>query len=210
MNDFKLKLNKKLRKTFFSIFDEIIEPELRQRIKDFQQNQEILDILYQYSPYYKMNFIGNICQKICFMITVYVSLYFPFMKFYPEESIFAILFLSIMIFCCLFFGIIYPLLALSFCFTSEYLDTELFDNKRLDKALLEIKRRGLYPQFINRSLFNPISNPHHPITYNEIKEIFKTQNQLLEEIVEDLYKMRKKVHNEHIIQEQKAHIDKYR
>ena len=51
MSDFKLKLNKKLRKTFFSIFDEIIESEFRQRIEDFEQNQEVLDILYQNSHY---------------------------------------------------------------------------------------------------------------------------------------------------------------
>ena len=210
MSDFKLNLSKNLRKTFFSIFDEIIESEFRQRIEDFEQNQEILDILYQNSPYYKINFFENIFQKIFFIITVCVSLYLPFMKFYQEESIWAILSLSIVMFCGLFFGIVYPLVALPFCFISECLDTELFDNKRLDNSLLEIKRRGLYPQFINRSLFNPISNPENPIYYNEIKKMFKTQNQLLEEIAEDLYKMEKKVQKEQIMKEQKSYIDKYR
>ena len=210
MSDFKLKLNKKLRKTFFSIFDEIIESEFRQRIEDFEQNQEVLDILYQNSPYYKINFIGNIYQKIFLITTVCFSLYLPFMKFYPEESIWVILLLSIMIFCALFFGIVYPFVAFSFGFISECLDIQLFDNKRLDKALLEIKRRGLYPQFLNRSLFNPISNPENPIYYNEIKKMFKTQNQLLEEIAEDLYRMKNRMQKEKIVQEQKSYIDKYR
>ena len=210
MSDFKLNLSKNLRKTFFSIFDEIIESEFRQRIEDFEQNQEILDILYQNSPYYKINFFENIFQKIFFIITVCVSLYLPFMKFYQEESILAIISLSIVMFCGLFFGIAYPLVALPFCFINECLNTEIFDNKRLDNALLEIKRRGLYPQFLNRSLFNPISNPENPIYYNEIKKMFKTQNQLLEEIAEDLYKMEKKVQKEQIMKEQKSYIDKYR
>lgn len=212
MSDFKLKLNKKLRKTFFSICDEIIKSKFRQRIEDFEQNQEILDILYQNSPYYEINCFENIFQKIFFIITVCISFYLPFMKFYPEESILAILSLSIVMFCGLFFGIAYPLVALPFCFINECLDNQLFDNKRLDMALLEIKRRGLYPKFLNHSLFNPIINPSYanPITYNEIKEMFKTQNQILEDIVEDLYKMDKKVQKKQIVKEQKSYIDKYR
>lgn len=212
MSDFKLNLSKNLRKTFFSIFDEIIEFEFRQRIEDFEQNQEILDILYQNSHYYKINFFENIFQKIFFIITVCVSLYLPFMKFYQEESIWAILSLSIVMFCGLFFGIVYPLVALPFCFINECLDTEIFDNKRLNNALLEIKRRGLYSQFLNQSLFNQISNPSYanPITYNEIKEMFKTQNQILEEIVEDLSVTKNRMQKENIVQEQKSYIDKYR
>lgn len=210
MMNLNLKLNKKLQKIFGSNFDEMIESKLHKRIKDFQENQEIWDILYFHSPYYKRNMIGNIFTTIWFIIILGASLYLPFMRFYPNESIFAILVVSIMLFFLLFAAFIYPFFAYPFHDSWHYVNFKLFDNKRLDSALLEIKRRGLYPQFLNNSLFNPISNPHHPIYYNEIKHMFKKQTRIMKKIIKDASIMKNRMKTEHIMQEQKAYIDKYR
>ena len=211
--DFNLKLNKKLQKTLgTNFYERIAELELNEKIEEFQQNQEILDILYYYSPYYAMNDIGNVFKTIWFTIVVLISFLLPFMRFYPKENIFAILSLSLVMFCGLFFGTLYPFYKIPFYDSLDGADNKLFDNEKLDKALFEIKRRGLYSQFLNSSLFNSISHPSYayPVRYNKIKMIFKKQNWIMEEIIKDAYRMQNKINNENIVKEQKAHIDKYR
>lgn len=211
--DLNLKLNKKLQKTLGTNFDErIAELELNEKIEEFQQNQEILDILYYYSPYYSINRIGNIFKTIWFIIILFISFLSPFMRFYPKHSIFVIFLFSMVIFCMLFFVTLYPFLRLPFYDSFDDIDDELFDNEKLDKVLCEIKKRGFYSQFLNNSLFNPISHPSYdsPICYDKIKIIFKKQNWIMEEIIEDAYYMQNKIKNENIVKEQKAYIDKYR
>ena len=190
----------------------MIESKLHKRIKDFQENQEILDILYYYSPYYSIHDIGDIFKTIWLTIIVLISLLLPFMRFYPNESIFAILSLSMVMFFAFFFGTLYPFYKIPFYDSLYHVDYKLFDNKILDKALFEIKRRGLYSQFLNNALFNPISHPSsaNPITYDKIKVMFKTQDQIMNKIIEDAYMMKSRMTNEKIVKEQKSHIDKYR
>lgn len=65
----------------------------------------------------------------------------------------------------------------------EEIDKQIFDFQQLNKAVEEIKEQGLYSQFIQDSLFNPITNHLNQLLILFWKKLEKNKMQEREKFV---------------------------
>lgn len=147
-----------------------------------ESNQEILDIIYKYTPYPKL----IICFWTILFITFILSIFINYVTFYSAlgsnnigESPLGLSLIA-------FFVTLIPLMlmvGMYFSDKQEEINDQIFDLKKLNKAIKEIKKQGLYSQFIQDSLFYPITNPSTPITYAIIGAIGEKQNKRMEKII---------------------------
>ena len=86
------------------------------------------------------------------------------------------------------------------------INNQKFDLQQLNNAIDEIKKQGLYSQFIQDSLFYPITNPSTPITYAIINAIGKEQDKRMEKILANEIETK----NKNIVNQQKSCVNKYR
>lgn len=164
-------------------------------------NQEILDIIYRHTPYPEI----TKCFKIKILIIFIISFFLSALTFYfsnsSQDNSFAF---SLWMFIILSvpFSVIAVFQAANH---EEEIDKQIFDFQQLNKAVEEIKEQGLYSQFIQDSLFNPITNPSEPITYIVLEKIGKKQNARARKIrVSEI-----ETKNKDIVNQQKSCVNKY-
>lgn len=83
---------------------------------------------------------------------------------------------------------------------------QIFDFQKLNKAVEEIQKEGLYSQFMRDSLFEPITNPSSPITYADFWKIGREQDKRMEKLIQSEIETQ----NKNITNQQKLCVGKYR
>ena len=171
----------------------------------YESNQEIIDIIYRHTPHPNLIICFWTILFIIFILSNFIS-YVTFYSVLDSNNIGeSPLGLSLIA----FFVTLIPFMLMAGMYFSDKqkaINDQIFDLKKLNKAIKEIKKQGLYSQFIQDSLFYPITNPSTPITYAIIDAIRKKQDKRMEKILANEIETK----NKNITNQQKLCVDKYR
>lgn len=176
----------------------------KQQRDNFQLNQAILDIIYRYTPYPEITKCFNIKALIIFIISVFFSV-LTFCSANDSRAIDEPIGLSLLA----FIGIFVPFIGIAAMQYSDEQDeivNQIFDFQQLNKAVEEIQKQGLYSQFMQDSLFEPITNPSSPITYADFWKIGKEQDKRMGKLIQSEIA----IQNKNITNQQKLCVGKYR
>lgn len=177
----------------------------QQQLNVWKTNQEILDIIDQHTPYPKLLKRFKIVKSILFLIFsgCMISVIFYLIIELKTSN-----FLSETAFR-MFLVALIPLILMKnmrFYVWQREINNQKFDLQQLNNAIDEIKKQGLYSQFIQDSLFDPITNPSEPITYAIIGAIIEKQDKRMEKILANKIETK----NKNIANQQKSCVNKYR
>lgn len=171
---------------------------------NFQLNQEILDIIYRYTPYPEITKRFNIKALIIFIISVFLSV-LTFCSANDSRAIDEPIGLSLLV----LIGILVQFIGIATIQSSnekDEIENQIFDFQQLNKAVEEIQKEGLYSQFMRDSLFEPITNPSSPITYADFWKIGREQDKRMEKLIQSEIEMK----DRNIANQQKSCVNKYR
>lgn len=176
----------------------------KQQRDNFQLNQEILDIIYRYTPYPELTKRFNIKTLIIFIISVFLSV-LTFCSTNESQAIDEPIGLSLVVFIVIFVQFI-VIAAIQYSNEKDEIVNQIFDFQKLNKAVEEIQKQGLYSQFMQDSLFEPITNPSSPITYADFWKIGREQDKRMEKLIQSEIEMK----DRNVANQQKLIVDKYR
>ena len=167
-------------------------------------NQEILDIIYRYTPYPEITKRFNIKALIIFIISVFLSV-LTFCSANDSPEIDEPIGLSLVVFIVVFVQFI-VIATIQSSNEKDEIENQIFDFQQLNKAVEEIQKEGLYSQFMRDSLFEPITNPSSPITYADFWKIGREQDKRMEKLIQSEIETQ----NKNITNQQKLCVGKYR
>lgn len=177
---------------------------LKQQRDNFQLNQEILDIIYRYTPYSELTKRFNMKTLIIFIISVFLSV-LTFCSANDSRAIDEPIGLSLVVFIVVFVQFI-VIAAIQASNEKNEIANQIFDLQQLNKAVEEIQTQGLYSQFMRDSLFEPIMNPSLSITYADFWKIGREQDKRMEKLIQSEIEMK----DRNVANQQKLIVDKYR
>lgn len=169
-------------------------------------NQEIIDIIYRYTPYKKYNLFFFMWCIFSFAIGIGILIS---LDINIKSSMISFVWATFAFGGCLPCALIVPV-GTAINNLIDEIDEKQFDLNQLDKAIEKIRKRGLYSQFITEPLFNPITNPDLVIIYADIYKIIKEQNIMANKITEKISMTDKNIKDSKIFNQQKSIVNKYR
>ena len=167
-------------------------------------NQQMLDIIYRYTPYPEITRRFNIKVLIIFIISVFLSV-LTFCSANDSPEIDEPIGLSLVVFIVVFVQFI-VIATIQSSNEKDEIENQIFDFQQLNKAVEEIQKEGLYSQFMRDSLFEPITNPSSPITYADFWKIGREQDKRMEKLIQSEIETQ----NKNITNQQKLCVGKYR
>lgn len=179
---------------------------MQKKIDTLKLNQEIIDIIYQYTPYKKYNLFFFMWCIFSFAIGIGILIS---LDINIKSSMISFVWAAFAFIGCLPYVLIVPF-GTAILDSIDEIDEKQFDLNKLDKAIEKIRKRGLYSQFITDPLFNPITNPDSVITYADIYKIIKEQNIMANKITEKISITDKNIKDSKIFNQQKSIVNKYR
>lgn len=167
-------------------------------------NQQMLDIIYRYTPYPEITRRFNIKVLIIFIISVFISV-LTFCSANDSPEIDEPIGLSLVVFIVVFVQFI-VIATIQSSNEKDEIENQIFDFQQLNKAVEEIQKEGLYSQFMRDSLFEPITNPSSFITYADFWKIGREQDKRMEKLIQSEIEMK----DRNIANQQKSCVNKYR